>query len=73
MTAATWGLVIAAFAACFVEMVEATTIVMAMGFTRGWRSALIGTAAAIGHGMDTIEHGMYLNQRPELLERPRPS
>jgi uncharacterized membrane protein len=48
VTAATWGLVIAAFVACFVEMVEATTIVMAMGFTRSWRSALIGTAAAIG-------------------------
>lgn len=30
---------------------------------------LDGTAAAITHGMDTIEHGMYLNQRPELLER----
>jgi len=30
---------------------------------------LDGTAAAIKHGMDTIEHGMYLNQRPELLER----
>src|ERR1035441_4336382 len=29
---------------------------------------LAGTAAAIEHGMDTIEHGMYLNQRPELLE-----
>jgi imidazolonepropionase-like amidohydrolase len=30
---------------------------------------LDGTAAAIKHGMDTIEHGMYLNQQPELLER----
>jgi imidazolonepropionase-like amidohydrolase len=30
---------------------------------------LDGTAAAIAHGMDTIEHGMYLNQRPELLEQ----
>jgi imidazolonepropionase-like amidohydrolase len=30
---------------------------------------LDGTAAAIDHGMDTIEHGMYLIQRPELLER----
>jgi imidazolonepropionase-like amidohydrolase len=30
---------------------------------------LDGTAAAIDHAMDTIEHGMYLNQRPELLER----
>jgi uncharacterized membrane protein len=29
-------------------MVEATTIVMAMGFTRSWRSSLIGTAAALG-------------------------
>ena len=48
MDAATWGLVIATFVACFVEMVEATTIVMAMGFTRGWRSALVGTAAALG-------------------------
>lgn len=47
MSAAVWGVVIAAFVACFVEMVEATTIVMAMGFTRGWRSALAGTAAAI--------------------------
>jgi Ca2+/H+ antiporter, TMEM165/GDT1 family len=48
VNAATWGVVIAAFVACFVEMVEATTIVMAMGFTRSWRSALTGTAAAIG-------------------------
>jgi uncharacterized membrane protein len=48
MNAATWGLVIATFVACFVEMVEATTIVMAMGFTRSWRSALIGTLAALG-------------------------
>ena len=48
MTAAVWGVVIAAFVASFVEMVEAATIVLAMGFTRGWRSALLGTAAAIG-------------------------
>src|SRR5919198_968260 len=46
--AATWGLIAATFVACFVEMVEATTIVMAMGFTRSWRSALLGTAAALG-------------------------
>jgi uncharacterized membrane protein len=48
VTAAVWGVVIAAFVASFVEMVEATTIVMAMGFTRGWRSALLGTLAAVG-------------------------
>lgn len=47
MAAATWGLLIASFAACFVEMVEATTIVMAMGFTRSWRSAFAGTGAAV--------------------------
>ena len=47
MTAAVWGVVIASFVACFVEMVEATTIVLAMGFTRGWRSALLGAAAAV--------------------------
>jgi imidazolonepropionase-like amidohydrolase len=28
-----------------------------------------GTAIAIEEGIDTIEHGMYLSQRPELLER----
>jgi imidazolonepropionase-like amidohydrolase len=28
-----------------------------------------GTEIAIDEGIDTIEHGMYLNQRPELLER----
>ncbi len=30
---------------------------------------LDGTTAAIEHGVDTIEHGMYVCQRPELLER----
>src|SRR5262245_30709301 len=38
---------VSTFVACFVEMVEATTIVMAMGFTRGWRSAIAGTFAAL--------------------------
>lgn len=47
MSAATWGLLVATFVASCVEMVEATTIVMAMGFTRSWRSALTGTAAAL--------------------------
>ncbi len=39
-------LFLAAFAASAVEMVEALTIVLAVGLTRGWRSPLIGTAAA---------------------------
>lgn len=47
MNAVTWGLVAAVFVACVVEMVEATTIVLAMGFTRGWRSAIAGTLAAL--------------------------
>jgi imidazolonepropionase-like amidohydrolase len=29
---------------------------------------LDGCAAAIRHGVDTIEHGMYLHHRPDLLE-----
>jgi uncharacterized membrane protein len=39
-------LVLSAFVACAVEMVEALTIVLAAGIARGWRSALIGVAAA---------------------------
>ena len=39
-------LFLAAFLACTVEMVEALTIVLAVGVTRGWRSTLIGVAAA---------------------------
>jgi uncharacterized membrane protein len=41
-------LVAAAFLACAVEMVEALTIVLAVGVTRGWRSALLGAGAALG-------------------------
>lgn len=40
-------LVGAVFLASAVEMVEALTIVLAVGHTRGWRSALEGTAAAL--------------------------
>src|SRR5215471_17387345 len=39
-------LVAAAFLACAVEMVEALTIVLAVGVVRGWRSSLLGVAAA---------------------------
>lgn len=39
-------LVLAAFLASAVEMVEALTIVLAVGVTRGWRSTLIGVATA---------------------------
>ncbi|MDX6503074.1 MAG: hypothetical protein QOE29_199 [Gaiellaceae bacterium] len=40
-------LFLAAFTASAVEMVEALTIVLAVGVTRGWRSPLVGTAAAL--------------------------
>jgi len=40
-------LVGAVFLACAVEMVEALTIVLAVGHTRGWRSALEGTVVAL--------------------------
>jgi Ca2+/H+ antiporter, TMEM165/GDT1 family len=40
-------LVAAVFLACAVEMVEALTIVLAVGTTRGWRSALEGTGVAL--------------------------
>jgi Ca2+/H+ antiporter, TMEM165/GDT1 family len=43
----TLGLLAATFTASFVEFVEALTIVLAMGTTRGWRSALSGVVAAI--------------------------
>src|ERR1700751_40496 len=41
------ALAISVFLACAVEAVEALTIVLAVGVTRSWRSALSGTGAAI--------------------------
>jgi uncharacterized membrane protein len=44
---AVWGLAIATFVAAAVEVVEALTVVLAMGMTRSWKSALAGTGAAL--------------------------
>jgi uncharacterized membrane protein len=44
---AVWALGIAVFLACLVEAVEAVTIVMAMGMTRSWRSAMAGTITGV--------------------------
>jgi len=41
-------LVASVFLACAVEAVEALTVVLAVGVTRGWRSAGIGVLAALG-------------------------
>lgn len=41
------ALLVAVFLACLVEAVEATTIVLAAGATRNWRSALTGTIVGV--------------------------
>jgi uncharacterized membrane protein len=46
MTTANLFLVLAAFLASAVEAVEALTVVLAVGVTRGWRSPLIGAGIA---------------------------
>ena len=45
-----------AFLACAVELVEAATIVLAVGFTRGWRPAL--SAAAVATAIATAAIGL---------------
>src|SRR4051794_6040121 len=47
MSADTIGLVASVFLASAVEFVEALTIVLAMGVTRGWRSTWAGVGAAL--------------------------
>ncbi len=42
-----WAVLAAAFLASTVEFVEAFTIVLVVGITINWRSALVGTAAAV--------------------------
>jgi uncharacterized membrane protein len=42
-----FGLALSVFLACAVEAVEALTIVLAMGVSRGWRSTLYGVGAAL--------------------------
>lgn len=41
------GLIFSVFIACTVEAVEALTIVLAVGATRSWRSAMLGVGAAV--------------------------
>jgi uncharacterized membrane protein len=47
MTGTELGLAISVFLACAVEAVEALTIVLAVGYTRSWRSSLTGVGAAV--------------------------
>jgi uncharacterized membrane protein len=46
MTGTELGLAVSVFLACAVEAVEALTIVLAVGYTRSWRSSLTGVGAA---------------------------
>jgi uncharacterized membrane protein len=41
------GLAISVFLACAVEAVEALTIVLAVGYTRSWRSTFVGVGTAV--------------------------
>jgi uncharacterized membrane protein len=45
MSGSQWALAVSVFLACTVEAVEALTIVLAVGTTRSWRSALYGVGA----------------------------
>jgi uncharacterized membrane protein len=47
VTGSELGLALSVFVACAVEAVEALTIVLAVGITRSWRSALYGVAVAV--------------------------
>jgi uncharacterized membrane protein len=47
VSGAGWALFVAVFLACSVEAVEATTIVLAAGTTRDWKSALSGVGAGL--------------------------
>ncbi|MSQ23774.1 MAG: hypothetical protein EXR58_04360 [Chloroflexi bacterium] len=53
--------------ACIVEMVEALTIILAVGITRGYRSALIGGATgAVALGAIIVVFGQTLTERVDL-------
>src|SRR6201996_8601106 len=47
MSGSEWALAVSVFLACTVEAVEALTIVLAVGTTRSWRSALYGVGAGV--------------------------
>lgn len=62
------GLVTAVFIAALVEFVEAFTIVLAIGITRGWRSAIAGVIAACATlPLVTVVVGAALLRVPESM------
>ena len=63
MTADGAGLIVAVFIASAVEVVEAFTIILAMGITRGWKSAIAGTVVAlVALGVVTAAVGVSLDR-----------
>jgi uncharacterized membrane protein len=65
MSGADWGLAVSVFLACAVEAVEALTIVLAVGYTRSWRSSLTGVGvAALTLGVITAALGPALTALP---------
>lgn len=46
MTTSEWLLIFSTFLACAVEAVEALTVILAVGVTRGWRAPMLATLAA---------------------------
>jgi uncharacterized membrane protein len=69
MSWSTTGLAASTLLASAVEFVEAFTIVLAMGLTRGWRSTLAGTASALVllAGVAAISGYALINWFPESL------
>src|ERR1700687_5496344 len=60
-----WTATLPAFLASIVEFVEALTIVLAVGITRGWRSAILGSVAAIAlRGLLVLLFGPLLGRFP---------
>ena len=64
-------LFLAAFAASAVEMVEALTIVVAVGVTRGWRSPIVGVGAAFVALAASSRARARAHAHPDLVAAPR--
>jgi len=75
VSAGVWALFLAVFLACAVEAVEATTIVLAAGTARDWRSAATGTGAALvalAVIVAVAGPAVRTGSMPSTWRRPRP-
>lgn len=60
-------ILVATFMAAAVEWVEALTIVLAVGMFKGWRSAIVGTAAGlVALGVITLAFGFAITSHVDL-------